>query len=54
MQKIKEIRENRRREASFRRSAGGWKGLVDGDALIKRIYEDRLRPGRRFLPSEPK
>lgn len=28
-------------EAS-RASAGGWKGLVDADALIRNIYEDRL------------
>jgi len=26
---------------AFRRSAGGWKGLVDGDKLIKDIYESR-------------
>jgi predicted DNA-binding antitoxin AbrB/MazE fold protein len=29
------------REA-FRRSAGGWKGTVDADALIENIYADRL------------
>ena len=29
------------REA-FRRAAGGWKDTVDGDALIKNIYESRL------------
>jgi hypothetical protein len=27
---------------AFRRSAGGWKGTVDAEALIKNIYEDRL------------
>ena len=27
---------------AFRRSAGGWKGSVDADALIRNIYSDRL------------
>ena len=27
---------------AFRRSAGGWKGLVDAEALIWNIYADRL------------
>ncbi|OFW40733.1 MAG: hypothetical protein A3J28_02520 [Acidobacteria bacterium RIFCSPLOWO2_12_FULL_60_22] len=27
---------------AFRRSAGSWKGLVDAEALIERIYQDRL------------
>ncbi|MBI4464757.1 MAG: hypothetical protein A3H27_11480 [Acidobacteria bacterium RIFCSPLOWO2_02_FULL_59_13] len=27
---------------AFRRSAGGWKGTVDADALIRNIYADRL------------
>ena len=27
---------------AFRRSAGGWKGLVDAEALIRKIYENRL------------
>ena len=26
----------------LRRSAGGWKGLIDADALIENIYTDRL------------
>jgi len=26
----------------LRRSAGGWKGLIDADALIEDIYNDRL------------
>lgn len=26
----------------LRRSAGGWKGLVDAEKLIKNIYADRL------------
>jgi predicted DNA-binding antitoxin AbrB/MazE fold protein len=37
-------------EAS-RAAAGGWKGLVDADALIRNIYADRListRPEPRF------
>lgn len=34
----------------FRSSAGGWKGLVDADALIRDLYERRVtgsRPERR-------
>ena len=27
---------------AFRRSAGGWKGTIDADELIKNIYADRL------------
>jgi len=27
---------------AFRRSAGGWKGKVDAEALIRNIYADRL------------
>ena len=27
---------------AFRRSAGGWKGTVDADTLIRNIYSDRL------------
>ena len=27
---------------AFRRSAGSWKGLVDAEALIRKIYENRL------------
>jgi predicted DNA-binding antitoxin AbrB/MazE fold protein len=27
---------------AFRRAAGGWKGLVDAEALIQNIYADRL------------
>ncbi|MGE3541773.1 MAG: antitoxin family protein [Candidatus Tectimicrobiota bacterium] len=26
----------------LRRSAGGWKGLVDADVLLENIYADRL------------
>ena len=26
---------------AFRRSAGGWRGTVDADALIRNIYADR-------------
>jgi len=26
----------------LRRSAGGWKGLVDAEQLIEHIYQDRL------------
>ena len=27
---------------AFRRSAGGWRGTVDADALIRNIYAHRL------------
>jgi len=27
---------------SFRSAAGGWKGLIDAEALIRNIYADRL------------
>jgi predicted DNA-binding antitoxin AbrB/MazE fold protein len=27
---------------AFRRSAGGWKGTIDAEVLIKDIYADRL------------
>lgn len=27
---------------AFRRAAGGWKDLVDAEALIRNIYADRL------------
>ena len=29
-------------DEAFRRSKGGWKGLIDADKLIHDIYEDRL------------
>ena len=29
-------------DEAFLRSAGSWKGLVDGEKLIRDIYEDRL------------
>jgi len=35
----------------LRRSAGGWKGLIDAEQLIKNIYNDRListRPAPRL------
>ena len=31
---------------AFHRSAGGWKDLVDADALIREIYERRLTGSR--------
>ena len=33
---------SRRDVEAFRRAAGGWKGLIDADELIKNIYADRL------------
>ena len=27
---------------AFRRAAGGWKGTIDADILIRNIYADRL------------
>ena len=35
---------------AFRRAAGGWKGTVDAEALIRNIYADRLISSR----SEPR
>jgi predicted DNA-binding antitoxin AbrB/MazE fold protein len=26
----------------FERAAGGWKGTIDAEALIRNVYEDRL------------
>jgi len=44
---------------AFRRSAGGWKGLIDAEKLIRDIYRSRLGPGphrrrsrRRTRPCE--
>ena len=34
----------------LRRSAGGWKGLLDADAFIEQVYEDRSRPSNRPIP----
>jgi hypothetical protein len=31
---------------AFRRSAGGWKGTIDAEELIKNIYADRLMSAR--------
>jgi len=36
---------------AFRHAAGGWKGTVDAETLIKNIYADRListRPAPRL------
>jgi predicted DNA-binding antitoxin AbrB/MazE fold protein len=35
---------------AFRRSAGGWKGTIDAEELIKNIYADRMISTR----SEPR
>lgn len=32
-------------DEAFACAAGAWKGMVDADALIKMLYEARLRPG---------
>lgn len=34
-------RTEEEKERDFRAAAGGWKGIVDADALIKEIYERR-------------
>ncbi len=34
----------------LRRSAGGWKGLIDAEELIEQIYADRRRPSDRPVP----
>ncbi len=37
------LRVPRSRDAeAFRRSFGSWKGTIDAEALIKRIYKNRL------------
>lgn len=38
---IVEVPSDADREA-FRRAAGGWKGTLDAEALIRNIYADRL------------
>jgi len=38
---ILEVPSERDVEA-FRRAAGGWKGTIDAEALIRNIYADRL------------
>ncbi len=35
---------------AFRRAAGGWKGNVDADSLIKAIYDSRLVKSKRPIP----
>lgn len=35
---------------AFERSAGSWKGTIDADALIERVYADRTRPSDRPVP----
>jgi len=27
---------------AFERAAGGWKGLIDAEAFIRNVYQDRL------------
>jgi predicted DNA-binding antitoxin AbrB/MazE fold protein len=46
---IIEIPSTREKDA-FEKSAGGWKGTIDAEKLIKDIYEDRLISTR----NEPK
>lgn len=43
---IDEVPERSAADEAFARAAGAWKGMVDADALIKMLYEARLRPGR--------
>ena len=31
----------------FLRSAGSWRGLLDADKLIRKIYRDRLTPSKK-------
>ena len=35
---------------ALRRAAGAWKGIVDADALLANIYEDRLIATRPLPP----
>ena len=43
---IEELPDRTAADEAFARAAGAWKGLVDADALIKMLYEARLRPSR--------
>lgn len=43
---IEEVPERTEADRALARAWGGWKGLVDADALIRELYELRLRPGR--------
>jgi predicted DNA-binding antitoxin AbrB/MazE fold protein len=36
------------REDTFAACAGGWKGLIDAEKLIKDIYQDRLISTRKI------
>lgn len=36
----------RSRREAFRRVAGGWNGTMNAEALIRRIYRDRVLPNR--------
>ena len=44
---ITEIPEPSGEKNGFESSAGGWKGLIDADRLIKDIYADRLISTRK-------
>ena len=35
---------------AFGEAAGSWKGSLDADALIERLYADRSRPSRGPMP----
>jgi hypothetical protein len=43
---IDEVPERSAADEAFERAWGGWRGLVDADALIRELYALRLRPGR--------
>lgn len=43
---IDEVPERAAADEAFVRSRGAWQGKVDPDALIRMLYEARLRPGR--------
>ena len=47
---IDEVPERTTADEAFARAWGGWRGLVDADALIRELYELRLRPGRTAAP----
>ena len=36
------------KEERFRKVRGSWKGLIDGDAFIKMIYESRITGSRDY------
>ena len=43
---IDEVSERTAADEAFARAAGAWRGKIDSGALIRMLYEARLRPSR--------